>query len=110
MKKPRDRAIYICERRWDVEFIDGPIISDGETNHGLTKTNTQVIRVTTHDTCDDAIRSTLLHEILHAIQKTVGNGHKSDEEDCVQVCETGLYSLLRDKRNEWALELIWGDE
>ncbi len=106
MKKLRDRPVYIAGKRWMVTFPQAPIVNDGEVLHGLTQTSKNVIAVSQNETSRDTVRSTLLHELLHAIVKSISNGHSDSEEVCVTATETGLYSLIREKRNGWVLDLL----
>lgn len=52
----------------------------------------------TDDQCPMQIRSTILHEVLHAIAHTAGIGDEEalKQEDFISRCEAGFLGVLRD--------------
>lgn len=109
--RPRGtKLLWISGKRWEVIFTSEPIITDGETNLGVCLINDQIIKVCTKSKSQDVIRSSLLHEVLHAIVKSQLNTHSSDEEHCVMANEVGIYSIIRDKRNKWFWKVMFSDD
>ncbi len=107
-RKPRwaDR-IWICNREWTVEYHDTVRDSEGKPTHGVCASNRQVIQIA-HGT-PDVCRSSLVHELHHAVIKSTTNMHPEGEEECVQGMETGWYSIFRDPRNKWVWAVLTED-
>lgn len=56
------------------------------------------IRINSSLTCPELIRSTLLHEVMHAVLDITGHSHRfreNDEEAIVYALENGIYPLLK---------------
>jgi len=53
-------------------------------------------------------KSTMLHEIIHAVSFTFMPGKLALAEDQVKVLANGLYQVLRD--NPWVVDFITNDE
>lgn len=103
MPRRNDKALWICGRRWAVRWTSDQLVHEGRPIYGITDKDNQVIIVAT--CCADPF-ATLIHEMHHAICTSVSNGHREDEEECVQTSETGWVSILRDPRNKWFREML----
>ncbi len=103
-------TLWICGLAWAVDITDRPVIVDGKTVHGVTDKANQHIVVATEGCHDQAVRSSLIHELGHAIFHTVTNCYPEDEEQGVQALECGLFSALTDSRNDWFWSMVRGDK
>lgn len=109
MPKPRER-LNILGRTWKVHFLRTPIkLKDGTPCDGHTDADKHLIRVSLN-MARDRQRSTLLHEILHAVIDTTTSVHHQDEEKCVQALESGLFPVLRAPENAWAVEFLLAED
>jgi Zn-dependent peptidase ImmA (M78 family) len=105
-KKGNWKKVYICNTEWRLGITSDAIWHKGQTCYGLTDKHEQMMVVSSHGVAEDKIRSAILHELMHAVFETVTNTYPDDEETGVQALETGLYSFLRDKRNNWLIDLL----
>jgi hypothetical protein len=100
------KDLFICNTRWIVKYVDGEVRSDDDDKtFGTCDKETLTIEISAKSPPEMQAR-TLLHETLHAIFASVCSEHPRVEEKCVTALETGLYSILRDKRNEWWVDTI----
>lgn len=105
MPKPRQR-IDILGRTWRVHFCKTAIKDkDGTICDGHTDRDKHLIRVSL-EIAKDRQRSTLLHEILHAVIDMTTSVHHADEEKCIQALESGLFPVLRAPENVWMVEFL----
>jgi hypothetical protein len=97
----RSRKLDVMGVRWRVKFPK-KLAQDTVPVLGLCDYTEQTISVAT---CQppDGIRSTLLHEVLHAVQ---GSDHPRDQEGCVKSLERGLYAVLRAPANTWLWDFL----
>ena len=103
--QPRQR-VDILGRTWRVHFVKKKLkLVDGTECDGYTNKDKHLIQVSLH-LAKDRQRSTLLHEVLHAIIDMTSSIHHSDEEKCVQALEAGLFPFLRAPENEWVLRFV----
>jgi len=99
------RQLYILSCRWKVLFVDGPVYTGDGTAHGICEYNTQTITIS-GDQNRELQRTTLIHEICHAIDKTHSNNNINDNEQSSQASEVGWYTIFRDPRNDWFFNFI----
>ena len=105
MPKPRQR-VDILGRNWRVHFVRKHLkLKDGTLCDGYTDQDKHLIQVSLN-LAKDRQRSTLLHELLHAIIDTTSSVHHADEEKCVQALESGLFPVLRAPANEWLVRFL----
>ncbi len=102
-------TLWICGLAWAVDVTDKQVVVDGKTVQGVTDGHNQhiVIVAAGHQ---QAVGSTLIHELGHAIFHTVTNCYPEDEEQGVQALECGLFSALTDSRNDWFWSMVRGDK
>lgn len=98
------RTLWICGRPW---LVTCDMLHIEEDDRGRAESHKQVIQVA-RSSCVDVQASTLLHETLHADLGSTVNRHPSDEEECVQAHECALFSIFRDKRNKWFIDVMTG--
>jgi hypothetical protein len=95
------KLLVICGRTWTVEFKKQVIDDDGKTVHGTCDGDKNSIEIACDKTADDNIRSSLLHEFLHASIKTILNRYPDDEDSLVTGLEAALYNVYRHPSNKW---------
>lgn len=104
MKK---KYIYVQGHKWGVSFLPEPIYSDGVPVFGDANFNTHEIRIADKGLAESTVRATLLHELLHVILRAVANTASIQSEEGIVSCvEVGLFQLIMDKRNKWAMDYI----
>ena len=96
-------TLWICGQPWTIMRQPGVSV-DNEVVSGACDRQARTIYLSEPGS-ETVGRCTLLHESLHAVIATVSNSCPDDEERLVQALETGLYSMLVDKRNGW----FWAD-
>ena len=97
------RTLYVYGVPWNIELVKAVILHDGREVAGLTDKDAMYIKVNTK-VSKAAQRSTLLHEVLHAVHNA--HEHDADEERCVRQVECGLTSILYDPRNKWFMRFL----
>ncbi len=102
-------TLWICGKAWAIHVLDEAVVDEKDAVNGITDKAHHKILISTSGVDGQTIRSTMLHELGHAILSTVANTHPSDEEECVQAFETGMYSALTDTRNEWFWAAVRGE-
>ena len=104
MPKPRQR-LNILGRNWRVHFVRSKIKKEAVECDGHTDRDRHLIRVSLN-IAKDRIRSTLLHEVLHAVIDMTTSVHHADEEKCVQALESGLFPVIRHPDNRWMVDYL----
>lgn len=104
MLKPRQK-VNILGRTWKIHFVRKKIKWNGAECDGISLKSNHIIQISLN-MAKDRQRSTLLHELLHAVIDTTSSVHHQDEEKCIQALESGLFPLLRAPENEWVLKFI----
>lgn len=105
MPKAREK-LDILGRTWRVHFVRGAIkLKDGTPCDGHADQDRHLIRISLN-MAKDRQRSTLLHEMLHAVIDMTSSVHHQDEEKCVQALESGLFPVLRAPENAWAVGFL----
>ena len=103
--KPR-QTLDILGRNWRVYFVKSKLrIADGTECDGYTLKDKHLIKVSLN-LAKDRQRSTLLHEVLHAIIDMTSSVHHQDEERCIQALESGLFPVLRSPHNVWLINFL----
>jgi Zn-dependent peptidase ImmA (M78 family) len=106
--RPRQR-VDIVGRSWRVHFVKKKILHGGVECDGYVNRDAHLIQISLNQ-AKDRQRSTLIHELLHAIIDTTSSVHYADEEKCVQALESGLFPFLRSPHNEWVLKFLLEQE
>lgn len=100
-----ERVLYILGYKWRVVFADGPFYTEAGLCYGQAEYAQQIITVS-GDQTRELQRSTLIHEISHAIDKAHSNGIIDNREQCAQASEVGWFTILREPRNDWFFNFV----
>lgn len=102
------RRVNIVGRTWTVNFEDGLVVYAEKGVEGLCRSRQQQIDISCHNgIIREQQRSTLLHELKHAIDYTLMSPDAaSDEENQAVAFEVGWYHFLRHPDNKWAVDFI----
>jgi len=91
---------YICGLSWAIKLTEDAVAVNDRLCHGACDKPKREIDVSSMGACEDHVRSTLMHELLHAaVYAGVGPAWPEDEEVLITGIETPWYSMFRDPRN-----------
>lgn len=102
------RRVNILGRTWQINFADGLVIYQERGVDGLCRGRAQEIDISCHNgVIREQQRSTLLHELKHAIDSTlIPSDASSDDEASATAFEIGWYQFLRHPDNKWVIDFI----
>lgn len=99
------RRLAILTRAWQVIFVDGQLFHNNTNVDGLCDATVYVITISGAQSRDNQ-RTSLVHEVCHAIDFTHSNGNIDGHEAHARAGELGWYTILRDSRNDWFVNFI----
>ena len=99
----KTRKLRICGREWTIKF-QPHAISAARCCYGTTDDAALEMVVSTDKTHPTQVRSSALHELLHASIRTVLGAYPDDEETLVRGLECALYDAFRS--NPWFVDYL----
>ena len=105
-KSQPPKYVYICGVRWSITYHKEDVVYENNMLQGLTDRANRTIKIDAKLPLD-GVKSTLLHEVIHAIISTTLNTYPDEEEPLVQAMEVGWCSVINDPRNNSFLSYIF---